>query len=383
MMFNNIFRRAAALAATLLTLLPLPACGSDSNNGGDIKTGAEITLSSKNFDFKPEGGRATLSLNTPGEWDAVTSDSWIRISKSNQLLTEGTVTIDVENNSSTSPREGKITVLSGRTSAEVSVCQEGRTPAPADPTIKVPDGYELVWNDEFTGDRLNSDDWTHEVQNSGWVNNELQNYVNGSFDGKPVTEVGNGILKINCFKANNGKIYSGRIYAKVSTGWKYGIFEARIKLPKGKGTWPAFWMMPVNNDFAANPWPKCGEIDIMEEVGYHPEYTSSSIHCEAYNHTINTQKTAERLTAGSQEDFHLYRLEWTEDYIRTYVDGELLLNFPNDGKKNVSTWPFTRAFYPILNLAWGGSWGGAQGVDEKCLPATMEVDYVRVFQKKQ
>lgn len=383
MILKNISRRLTLLATAMLTLLPLSACGSGSDNGGDVKTGAEITLSSKDFAFKAEGGQATLSLKAPREWDAVTSDSWIKISKSNQLSTEGTVTIDVENNASTSPREGKITILSGKTSAEVTVSQEGRVPAPADPTIKVPDGYELVWNDEFAGDRLNSGDWTHEVQNSGWVNNELQNYVNGSFDGKPVTEVGNGTLKINCFKASNGKVYSGRIYAKVSTGWKYGIFEARIRLPKGKGTWPAFWMMPVNNDFAANPWPKCGEIDIMEEVGYHPEYTSSSIHCEAYNHTINTQKTAERLTAGSQEDFHVYRLEWTEDYIRTFVDDTMLLNFPNDGKKNVSTWPFTRAFYPILNLAWGGSWGGAQGVDEKCLPATMEVDYVRVFQKKQ
>lgn len=212
------------------------------------------------------------------------------------------------------------------------------------------------------------------------MNNELQNYVNGSYDGIPVTQVDNGILSITCFKSGT-RINSGRIYAKVNEGWKYGIFEARIKLPKGKGTWPAFWMMPVNNDFSTNPWPRCGEIDIMEEVGYNPNYTSSSIHCDSYNHVKGTQKTAERYTTGAQDDFHVYRLEWTENCIRTYVDGNLLLNFPNDGAGNVATWPFNKPFYLILNLAWGGDWGGAMGVDESALPATMQVDYVRVFQK--
>lgn len=381
MTYKNIIRRMSVILATLLTLSPISACSKD-NGGSEEPSVSDITVSSENLDFNAEGGQTALSIKTPGEWDASASESWIKLAKSNQLVKEGTITVDVEANSSTSARTGTITILSGRGSAKVAVSQKGRHAQPVDPTVKVPEGYELVWSDEFDGDKLGSD-WTHEVQNSGWVNNELQNYVNTAYDGKFVTEVGNGILKINCFKASNGKIYSGRIYAKVNTGWKYGVFEARIKLPKGKGTWPAFWMMPVNNDFAANPWPKCGEIDIMEEVGYHPNYTSSSIHCESYNHVMNTQKTAERLCEGAQDEFHIYKLEWTEDYIRTYVDDKLLLNFPNDGKKNVSTWPFTRAFYPILNLAWGGSWGGAQGVDEKCLPATMEVDYVRVFQKKQ
>ena len=140
-------------------------------------------------------------------------------------------------------------------------------------------------------------------------------------------------------------------------------------------------MMPCNNDFGANPWPDCGEIDIMEEVGYHPNYTSSSIHCREYNHVKGTQKTAERLTSGAQDDFHVYRLEWTKDYITTYVDDHRLLHFANDGRGNVGTWPFSKPFYLILNLAWGGNWGGAQGVDESALPATMEVDYVRVFQQ--
>lgn len=368
---------------SLLSLSLICLLGSACSDGNENTTPATpISVSTDSFDFGADGGESTLTFSSPGEWDAVPSESWIKLTKSDQLKHEGKIIVKVVANNSRDPRSGEITIVSGAVSAKVVVSQAGMAATPVDPTISVPEGYELIWNDEFDGTSLNGTDWTHEVKGPGWVNNELQNYVNATYGGKPVTEVNEGSLKINCFKASDGKICSGRIYAKVNTGWKYGIFEAAIKLPKGKGTWPAFWMMPVNNDFNANPWPKCGEIDIMEEVGYHPEYTSSSIHCESYNHVKGTQKTAERLTEGAQSDFHVYRLEWTEDYIRTSVDGKTLLNFSNDRKGNVSTWPFNRHFYIILNLAWGGSWGGAQGVDETCLPTTMEVDYVRVFQKK-
>lgn len=375
--------RYMAMAMAMATLsLTVSACGDDDDNGGITAPQGAITLSADKFDFTSAGGDVVLTVKAPSEWDAVTDASWIKLSKSGQLSREGKVDISVENNSSREERTGRITVKSGRTSATVTVTQAGRTPAPANPNMVVPEGYELVWSDEFDGNSLNTSDWTYEVQSPGWVNNELQHYVKGTYDGRNVTEVADGVLSINCFKAADGKICSGRIYAHVGTGWKYGIFEASIRLPKGKGTWPAFWMMPVNNDWNTTPWPLCGEIDIMEEVGYHPDYTSSSIHCDAYNHVKGTQKTAERLTSGAQDDFHAYRLEWTPEYIRTYVDGKMLLNFANDGKNDMKTWPFNRAFYPILNLAWGGDWGGAQGVDESCLPATMEVDYVRVFQKK-
>lgn len=376
---TNRLRYLISLLSLSLICLLGSAC---SDGNGNTTPATPISVSTDSFDFGAEGGESTLTFSSPGEWDAVPSESWIKLIKSDQLKHEGKIIVKVEANNSRDPRSGEITIVSGAVSAKVVVSQAGMAATPVDPTISVPEGYKLIWNDEFDGTSLNGTDWTHEVKGPGWVNNELQNYVNATYGGKPVTEVNEGSLKINCFKASDGKICSGRIYAKVNTGWKYGIFEAAIKLPKGKGTWPAFWMMPVNNDFNANPWPKCGEIDIMEEVGYHPEYTSSSIHCESYNHVKGTQKTAERLTEGAQSDFHVYRLEWTEDYIRTSVDGKTLLNFSNDRKGNVSTWPFNRHFYIILNLAWGGSWGGAQGVDETCLPTTMEVDYVRVFQKK-
>ena len=162
-----------------------------------------------------------------------------------------------------------------------------------------------------------------------------------------------------------------------SQSWTYGYFEARLKLPVGKGTWPAFWMMPKN--FTA--WPDDGEIDIMEEVGYRPNYVSSSVHTKAYYHSIGTQKTAERLVATAQSEFHVYAVEWTADFVKGYIDGEKYFEFLNDHMNSKNTWPFNTPFYLKLNLAWGGNWGGAQGVDESALPTTYEIDYVRVFQK--
>ena len=359
-------------SAFLACLMAVLGCGGDDDNGNYKSTG-EITCSPTELTFIANGGEQTVNVKSSGDWLAYTSDGWIKVNPQNSTEKTGVLTVKVDANGTYDDREGTVTVKTGNTRQVINVKQPG-IPRPAvDPTMNVPEGYEIDWFDEFTGISLGAD-WTYEVKNAGWVNNEKQNYVNGN----GVTEVSNGTLKINC-KKMDGKIYSGRIYAKKNKGWKYGWVEARIKLPKGKGTWPAFWMMPVND---SDGWPTCGEIDIMEEVGYHPNYTSSSIHCLSYNHTKGTQKTAERLTPGAEGEFHVYALEWTENYIQTYVDGNPLLHFDNDGAGNKNTWPFNKEFYVILNLAWGGDWGGAQGVDESALPVTMEVDYVRVFKKK-
>lgn len=239
-------------------------------------------------------------------------------------------------------------------------------------------GYKLVWNDEFSSKELDLNRWTFQEARAGWVNHELQTYVKGqSPQGRKVAECKKGTLRIYTFKEDD-KVYSGRLYGNRSTGFRYGYIEARIKLPKGKGTWPAWWMMPVEG----GRWPACGEIDIMEEVGADPDDVSSSIHCAAYNHPAKTQKTHHLTCEGAEERFHVYALEWTADYIRTYVDGREQLYFENDRQGNRETWPFDKAFYPILNVAWGGDWGGYKGIDESALPLTMEVDYVRIWQKE-
>lgn len=247
------------------------------------------------------------------------------------------------------------------------------------PDIPTPAGYKLVWQDEFNETAAglpNTADWWYEKGAGGWGNNELQDYVAGTYNGHKIAEVAGGILTITAQKID-GKVRSVRM--NTTKSWTYGYFEARLKLPKGKGTWPAFWMMPKN----FTGWPKDGEIDIMEHVGYHQDFVSSSIHCTAYVHSNGTQKTKERYLKGATDEFHVYALEWTPEYIKSYVDGEQLFYYkPEDyGKRNYDTWPFDNPFYLKLNLAWGGNWGGAQGIDETCLPATYEIDYVRVFQK--
>ena len=238
--------------------------------------------------------------------------------------------------------------------------------------------YKLVWYDEFSTTGISTVRWSYQKADAGWVNHELQTYVSGrSPGGKKVAECSDGTLKIHTFKEGD-KVYSARMYGKKTVGFKYGYFEARIKLPRGKGTWPAWWMFPVDS----SNWPDCGEIDIMEEVGVDPNLVSSSFHCAAYNHPSKTQKTHEMYCVGAEDGFHVYALEWTEDYMRTYVDGTEQLYFENDHQGNNDTWPFYKPFFLILNVAWGGDWGGYDGVDESALPLTMEVDYVRVWQKR-
>ena len=117
----------------------------------------------------------------------------------------------------------------------------------------------------------------------------------------------------------------------------------------------------------------------MEEVGYHADYVSSSLHAEGHVHTLGNQITHEMLCKGAEDDFHTYAIEWTKEKIVTYVDGKVQLSYKSDG--TVKNYPYDKPFYIILNLAWGGDWGGNQGVDESALPTVMEVDYVRVFQK--
>lgn len=380
------------LVSNIKGLLPLCAatlfnfscgCGSEPVPSASEAT---LTVSPSSVNASYEAQTAVLSVNATGDWGVSSADKdWCTVTPSGGIKGVSEVKVNLLTNRTGKERETTVTFRYGAKTLEVPVKQgfsdEDLPPDPGE--IVVPDGYHLVWHDEFDeGPLLDPAHWTHEVQKSGWVNNELQNYVNHqTSSGNKVTEVQDGALHIHCFK-EGGKIYSGRVYAHVGTGWQYGWFEARINLPKGKGTWPAFWMMPVGNDWNTNPWPMCGEIDIMEEVGCVPNEVSSSIHTQDYNHTMNTQKTHAMTIAKAEGEYHVYALEWTEDAITTYVDGKVQLAVKKSALgSGHNQWPFHYAFYPILNLAWGGDWGGMKGVDESALPVTMSVDYIRVFQK--
>lgn len=245
------------------------------------------------------------------------------------------------------------------------------------PAIGTKDGeWKLVWKEEFNGDKVDDKKWTFEVQKPGWVNNELQNYTNNR---KENVRLENGSLILEARRDNfEGHEYSsGRIKTQGKAAWKYGKMEARIQLPGGLGTWPAFWMMPENQ---SRGWPACGEIDIMEEVGFDQDMVHATTHTLAYNWANNNVKTASTPQAGVTSGFHTYTLIWVQGKIEMYIDGRKYYTVTDEGKGD-DAWPFNKEFHIILNLAVGGVWGGMKGVDANIWPRQMKVDWVRVWQK--
>jgi beta-glucanase (GH16 family) len=236
--------------------------------------------------------------------------------------------------------------------------------------------FKMVWNDEFEDDgELNSDKWGYDLGGHGWGNNELQFYT----DRKENVRIENGILIIEARKElyKSSEFTSARVITKNKGDWKYGKVEVKAKIPDGRGTWPAIWMLPTLNRRMS--WPLDGEIDIMEHVGFDKGQIYGTVHTEAYNHNKGTQRGAVTTVDDATEEFHVYSIEWNADRIEWFVDNEKYHVFKNE-KQSQKEWPFDNPFHLILNIAVGGSWGGQQGVDDSIWPRRMEVDWVRVYQ---
>ncbi|MBR6283039.1 MAG: family 16 glycosylhydrolase [Muribaculaceae bacterium] len=363
-----------------LLLIAMSALMLTSCDGSDDTQPQGVNLTVTAIHFSKAADQREVRVTAPGEWTATSDAAWVRVTPAQSKQTNAKIVVTAEANPYNSARTAHVTIASQGQQGIITVEQAANESAKLTDSLQcvLPD-YDLVWHDEFDRGSVLSDDWVHEVWPAGRVNNELQAYVDGEHNGRRVTQIVDGKLLITAFKDGDG-VYSGRVYAGYDMGWQYGYFEAKIKLPKGKGTWPAFWMMPANNDYNLNPWPNCGEIDIMEEVGVVPNEVSSTIHCHRYNNGGTRIEHAARNIGTAESDFHVYSMEWTADYMTFYVDHKELLTYRNDGG-GVDTWPFDKPFYLILNLAWGGDWGGMRGVDEGALPVTMAVEYVRVYQK--
>lgn len=232
----------------------------------------------------------------------------------------------------------------------------------------------LYWSDEFnyTG-APDSTKWGYDLGGNGWGNNELQHYTN---DPRNV-RVENGNLIIEAHKDSN-TYTSTRLISKGKGDWLYGRIEVRAKLPKGKGTWPAIWML--STDWKYGNWPTSGEIDIMEHVGYDPGIIHGTIHTESYNHIKQTQKEGKIKVDDAQDAFHLYAINWTDNKIDFFIDDKLYHTVKRDPKDDFKGWPFDQRFHLIMNIAVGGNWGGKEGVEPNIWPQRMEVDYVRVYQ---
>ena len=244
------------------------------------------------------------------------------------------------------------------------------------------EGWNIVWQDEFDKDSLDLTKWSHETGGHGWGNNELQYYTDS--DSNSYVENGNLVLKAEVVPQGIGSSRGLRYYssARLRTygkgDWKYGRIEVKAKVASGQGIWPAIWMLPT--DWLFGGWPSSGEIDIMEHVGYDLGVVHGSVHTEAYNHKINTQRSSARKIANVDTEFHVYSIIWDKDKISFFIDDVQYFLFENDQLGNYKTWPFDQRFHLLINIAVGGDWPGNPD-NSTNFPRTMLIDYVRVYEK--
>lgn len=267
----------------------------------------------------------------------------------------------------------------------MTVSEETTVQEESDVQEEIDVAYKLVWEDNFESDRLNMEDWNYEYHEPGWVNNELQEYV----DSPGNIYVKDGELVIQALKHvdENGNITytSGRVNTQNKHDFKYGRFEARLKVPSGKGFLPAFWMMPTDENLYGQ-WPKCGEIDIMEVLGHSTSQNYSTLHF-GEPHT-QSQGSLILKSGNFADDYHVFACEWEPGEIRFYVDNELCHTvndwFTKKTGYGTVTYPapYDQPFYMIFNVAVGGDWpGNPDTTTQFGENAALRVDYVRVYQK--
>ena len=254
--------------------------------------------------------------------------------------------------------------------------------------------WEMVWSDEFDGETLDAGKWSPNIWPARKVNDEDQTYTPREKN----LRVENGNLVIEAHKEDyEGANYtSGRVHSDGKGDFLYGRFEARAKLPRGKGTWAAIWMLPSDpfkyattceegedwqGSSTCNAWPNSGEIDIMEHVGYQMGHIHGTVHNEAYYWLKWEQRKGRILLDDVDTAFHVYALEWTPERIDVFVDDSHYFTYVNENT-GWQVWPYDQPLHVILNLAVGGGWGRAGGgIDDTVFPQRMLVDYVRVYQR--
>lgn len=238
--------------------------------------------------------------------------------------------------------------------------------------------WELVWNDEFNDTGLaDPAKWSYE---KGFVRNREKQYYTNARKENARVENGTLIIESHKEKYDKGEYTSASLHTSGKAQWTYGRIEVRAKLPTGKGMWPAIWMLGTNRKQGG--WPTCGEIDIMENVGYAPDTIHANIHTKKYNHKKKTGKGSKIKAQIPYEQFHIYAVEWFTDHMDFYLDDAKYFTFKNEGTGN-DVWPFDKPHYLILNAAIGGSWGAQKGIDDSIFPQKYYIDYVRVFKQIQ
>lgn len=246
--------------------------------------------------------------------------------------------------------------------------------------VKVPfqkDKWKLEWSDEFkTGTLPTPTNWIYD-EGAG-QNNEVQYYTRNRREN---VFIENGMLHLVARQETmNGKEYtSARLTTKGKRSFLYGRVEARARVPEGRGTWPAIWLL--GESIREVGWPKCGEIDILEYVGMDPGRVHANVHVDAYNHMKNNGKGNGINISRPEAEFHTYAVEWYKDRLEFFVDETRYLIYRKESDSEL-VWPFNKPHFLILNLAIGGDWAGQKGIDNSRFPHTFEVDYVRYYKQK-
>lgn len=322
---------------------------------GDAKAGTDYTAASGTVSIAAGSSSATIPVQVSGDSARKANQAFYVVlgSPVNCTIARETATAQIINENGT----------------YLSISNDGYT---------TPDhyaGYTLAWSDEFSGNTINTANWGFESgNNGGWGNNELENYtgrVQNAF-------VSNGNLIIEARQEPlDGQIYtSARMITKDKQSFKFGRVDIRARLPKGKGIWPALWMLGDNISTAG--WPACGEIDIMELLGNETNKMYGTLHWGATPATHASKGTNYTLPAGGfDEKFHVFSMVWVQDTIKLLVDDQPY--FTLNSHDVAGNYPFNSKFFFIFNIAVGGSWPGAPDANTT-FPQRMFVDYIRVFQ---
>lgn len=250
-------------------------------------------------------------------------------------------------------------------------------------------GSVSLFADEFNGraGTFDSSKWTAEIGGGGWGNDELQYYTNGApnvrLDGKgrlEIRAVESQSRDLNCWYGTC-RFTSARLNTKGKFQFKYGRAEARIKVPKGVGVWPAFWLLGAEIDSVG--WPSCGEIDVMEFIGKEPTKVFGTVHGPGYSGAKSIGGSVSLPGVSDiSDDFHIFAVEWGSSEIRWYLDGKRFRTFSRKDIPAGSKWVFDQPFFIILNFAVGGRWPGPPDNSTR-FPQSLLVDYVRVTQLQE
>ena len=265
----------------------------------------------------------------------------------------------------------------------VSSCSsDDEVVTPVDPVVdETPEGYALVWADEFNGDAINFEYWNHELGDgtayglpAGWGNNELQLYTDqATHSGIDKTDDVSA-LRITAVEESAGAYRSAKLTSQNKISVRFGRVDVKAKMPSGQGIWPAIWMLGDNIDEIS--WPGCGEIDIVEILGQEPDRMYSTVHFTNSENSLESIQGESNNFGDLSADYHVYTVEWTPEQIRFLLDGTMIneLAIEDDMKE------FLRSFYIILNVAVGGYWPGDPD-NTTVFPQQMLVDYVRVYEQ--